>query len=159
MLSVLLCVVAGCAEFSSLATAHWAFCRHPQQPLQSMFFRTLYLIVHLGWYSHGISRQTLEWYVTLPVSFSSFFFFSTAESSVSNEVKDFQPVNHSCKNAVGHVICPLACSESPSLKGSHWGGDFTQALSVLCTVVVKLPVESVQLYFVLLGTGTIGLWF
>lgn len=88
-------------------------------------------------------------------------FFSAAESSVSNEVKDFQPVSHSCKITVGHVICGLACSESPSLKGSHWGEDFTRALSVLCTVDVKLPVESMQLYFVVrncLKHKTIGLW-
>lgn len=80
---------------------------------------------------------------------------------MSNEVKDFQPVHHSCSSAVDHVIFSLACSQSPYLKGSHWGEDFTQALSALCTVVVKLPVGAMQLYFVVgrrLKRGTIGLW-
>lgn len=75
---------------------------------------------------------------------------------MSNEVKGFQPVHHSCKNAVDHVIFGLAYSESPSLKE-----DFRQALSVLGTVFVKLPVGAMRLYFVVerrLKRGTIGLW-
>lgn len=80
---------------------------------------------------------------------------------MSNEVKDFQPVHHSCESAVDQVIFGLACSESPSLKGSQWGEDFAQALSVLGTVVVKLPVGGLRLYFVVghrLKRRTIGLW-
>lgn len=80
---------------------------------------------------------------------------------MSNEVKHVQPVHHSCKSAVDHVSFCLAPLESPSLKGSHWGEDFTQALSVLCNVVVKLPVGSMRLYFVVvrrLKLRTIGLW-
>lgn len=67
---------------------------------------------------------------------------------MSNEVKDFQPVQHGCKSTADHVIFSLACSKSSSLKGSYWGEDFTWALSGLCTVVVKLPVGSMRLYFV-----------
>lgn len=80
---------------------------------------------------------------------------------MSNEVKDFQLVHHSCSSAVDHVIFGLACSQDTFLKESHWGEDFTQALSALCTVVVKLPVGAMRLYFVvgcLLKLGTIGLW-
>lgn len=98
---------------------------------------------------------------TLPTFWVWAVFCSFAESTVSNEVKDFQPVHHGCKSAADHVIFSLACSESSSLKGSYWGEDFTWALSALCTVVAKLPVGSMRLYFVAgprLMCGTIGLW-
>lgn len=64
-------------------------------------------------------------------------FCSIAEASVSNEVKGFQPVHHSCKNAV----------------------DFTQALSVLGTVFVKLPVGAMGLYFVVLSAEQLDCGF